>query len=203
MSQQTAKEAAVRNAWARLGRVDLPARLRLLGLPAATDGGVVLRAFGADLELRLADGAMLNRKTGKPASPNDRILLLHYLLSDVAVPAPMTPADWIPFRDLPGGAFYLQPFLSRTANPLAAKIGNDLARLELNLDQRFDWERIALGDFGAKIHGLGNLYLTLIYSRGDDEFPPACEILFSAGVKRAYGADDAAALASRICLGLL
>ena len=203
MSQQTAKEAAVRNAWARLGLLELPARLRLLGLPAAVDGVVVLRAFGADLELRLTDGAMFNRKTGKPASPNDWILVLHYLLCDVPVPALVTPDDWITFRDLPGGAFYLQPFLSRTAKPLVAKIGNDLARLELNLNQRFDWERVALGDFGARIHGLGNLYLTLIYSRGDDEFPPACDILFSAGVKRVYGAEDAAALASRFCMGLL
>jgi len=203
MSQQTAKDEAVRNAWTRLGAVDLPARLRVLGLPVAVDGVVVLRVFGAELELRLADGTMLNRKTGKPASPNDRILVLHYLLCDVPVPAPATPDDWITFRDLPGGAFYLQPFLARTAKPLAAKIGNDLARLEANLDQRFDWERVALGDFGARIHGLGNLYLTLIYSRGDDEFPPACDILFSAGVKRVYGAEDAAALASRICLGLL
>ncbi len=203
MSQQTAKEEAIRNAWARLGRVDLPARLQLLGLPAAVDGTAVLRAFGADLELRLADGALFNRTSGKPASANDRILVLHYLLCEVPVPAPTTAADWITFRDLPGGAFYLQPFLARTAKPLAARIGNDLARLELNLNQRFDWERVALGDFGAKIHGLGNLYLTLIHSRGDDEFPPACDILFSAGVKRVYGAEDAAALASRICLGLL
>ena len=204
MSQQTAKEEAIRRAQARLAGVDWTARLPRLGLPAVLDGVLTVRAFGADVEVRLADWTMLNRRTGKPAGLNDRILILHYLTCDLPVPAPGTDAaDWIPFRELSGGAFYLEPFLARTARPLAARIGNDLGKLEANLTQRFDLEKVALGDFGARIHGLGNLYLTLNYSLGDAEFPPACDVLFSAGVKRVYGADDATAFASRICLGLL
>ncbi|MFA4945741.1 MAG: DUF3786 domain-containing protein [Lentisphaeria bacterium] len=204
MSMQAAKEEALRQAQARLAGVDWPARLPGLGLPALRDGALAVRAFGADLEVRLADWTMLNRRTGKPASLNDQIMILHYLGCGRPVPPPADGiADWIPFRDLPGGAFYLEPFLARTARPLAARLGDNLEKLADSLTQRFDWERVALGDFGAKIHGLGNLYLALRYSLGDAEFPPACDLLFSAGVKRAYGADDAAAFASRICLGLL
>ena len=43
----------------------------------------------------------------------------------------------------------------------------------------------------------------LVYHRGDEEMPPAADLLFDAATKRPYDAEVAAAIASRICLGLL
>jgi len=231
MPQQEAKEEAVRSAMAKLASVDMGPRLAALGLSAPVtvtkglhpagggailDGGlsameslgcrgaadtVRLRAFGQDVALNLADFAMTNVKTGKPAGMTDRILILHYLLCDVPVPVG---TEMITYRDFTGGQFYLQPFLSRTAKPLTAKIGNDLEKLKKNLG-RFDWQPVPVppGDFSARVHALGNLHVTLVYTLGDEEFPASCEVLFDAATKRVYGAEDAAVLASRICIGLL
>lgn len=199
MPQKEAKEEAIQMARGRLAGVEMTARLPALGLPAPVDGMVALRAFGQDIELRLSDGAMTVKKNGKPAGLNDQILILHYLACDLPVPAG---AELIPYREFTGGQFYLQPFLSRTAKPLASRIGNDLELLKKNLG-RFDWQPVPLGDFGARVHALGNLHVTLAYTLGDEEFPAACDILFDAATKRVYGAEDAAVLASRICIGLL
>ena len=112
--------------------------------------------------------------------------------------------DLVTYRNFIGGQFYLQPFLARTVQPLVARIGNDLEKLKKNL-ARFDWQPLPVppGDFSARIHALGNLHVTLVYTLGDDEFPAGCEVLFDAATKRVYGAEDAAVLASRVCLGLL
>ena len=202
MAQQEAKEEAVRSAIAKLAGVDMPARLAALGLPAAVDGMVTLRVFGQDLALRLADFVMSNVRTGKPAGMTDQILILHYLLCEVSVPAAGT--EIITYRDFTGGQFYLQPFLARTAKPLVARIGNNLEKLKANL-ARFDWQPVPVppGDFAVRIHALGHLHVTLVYTLGDEEFPAGCEVLFDAATKRVYCAEDAAVLASRICIGLL
>jgi hypothetical protein len=108
----------------------------------------------------------------------------------------------ISFRELPGGQFFWEPFLSRSVRPLLKRIGNNLELLKRNLHS-FDWEPASLGDFAARVHALGKVYLTLVYRVGDEEFPPSAELLFDACTKRVYNAEDATVLAGRICLDLL
>ena len=199
MSQQEGREEAVRKAISRLSGVALENRLQALGLPSSVNGTLSIRAFGQDFEIDLEDLSVVLPKAGKPASLSDRILILHYLCCEGPI---SLSTKLISFRSFTGGQFYLQPFHSRTAKPLIAKIENNLDLLKKNLD-RFDWKPASYGDFSAKIHAIGNLFITLVYSIGDDEFPPSCEVLFDESTGRAYEAEDAAALASRICLGLL
>ncbi len=85
---------------------------------------------------------------------------------------------------------------------MVERIGNDLELLKKNLD-RFDWEPVSLDDLGARIHAIGKVYVTLIYHLGDEEFPSSADLLFDASIKRVYPTEDAAVLASRICLSLL
>jgi hypothetical protein len=199
MSKQEALSQALEQARAALAGVDLPARLARLSLPAPQAGVVGFRLFGQEALLTLADLDLRLAATGAPAKPADRILVLHYLRHEGAVAF----ADrLVPFRDFPGGAFYLAPFRSRTVDPLVARYGNDLDSLRRSLS-RFDSAAVPLGDLGARLEAFGPLSVTLIYQRGDDELGPSAEMLFDASVRRVFGADDAAALASRICLGLL
>ena len=123
----------------------------------------------------------------------------HYLNSDLPVPETDV---FISFRDLPGGEFYWQPFRSRTIQPLIDRFRDNLDQLQHNL-KRFDWKPIKYGDLGSQIHVIGRLDIKLIYRRGDEEFPPTADILFSENIKRVYNTEDATILASRICLGLL
>jgi hypothetical protein len=198
MSKQEAQLEAIRRAKEKLSWVDLVARCANLGLPVPQENTMQFRAFGADLSLDhsfdLADA-----KTGKPAKLGDHILVLHYLLCDV----PIEPiGEVITFRDMPGGQFYWEPFLSRSINPLLARIGNNIDLLRERLD-RFDWKPAQGGDFAAMINGIGKLDATLVYNRGAEEFGPAAQILFDACIKRVYVTEDIAQFAGRICLGLL
>jgi len=198
MSKAEAQIEAAARAVEQLQLVDLPARCALLKLPAPENGKVSLRAFGIDFELTTDTFELFIRESGQPAKGADRILVLHFLLCDL----PLKESDeLITFRDFPGGSFYLEPFLSRSVRPLVKRYGNRLDELKAALN-RFDFQPLELGDFSARIHAMGCLYITLIYHLGDEEFPAEAELLFNAPTQRALCAEDAAVLAGRICFGL-
>ena len=199
MSQKAGQEESIAMAIRGLSGIDVMERCSLLGLPLPEAGVVRLRIFGRSHLLRQADFSLVLEESGQPGKLSDHILLLHYLLCDL----PIRPSgQFITFRDFPGGQFYWPSFLSRTVLPLTARIGNDLSRLPANLD-RFDWEPMVLGDLSARVHVIGGLHLHLIYHCGDDEFPAALDVLYDSCAKRVYGAEDASAIAHRICLGLM
>ncbi|MCP4399479.1 MAG: DUF3786 domain-containing protein [bacterium] len=199
MPKKLAEQEAIARAVEKLKTVDLKHRCRKLGFAEPHDGCLKVRAFGSDLILRLSDFQVLLDGSHEAVKSGDRILLLHYLLCEY----PIQPAGTlISFRDLPGGQFYWQPFLSRSIRPLVKRIGNDLESLKKNLN-RFDWESASFGDFSARIHTIGTLYATLVYHLGDEEFPPGADLLFDESIKRALVTEDAAVLAGRICLSLL
>jgi len=201
MPKTSGYETAVRVAIEKLRTIDLVGRCARLGLPKPQDGLLEFRAFGTDMVLRQSDFQLFQAGTHTPARESDRILVLHYLLCDLPIPVA---GELISFRQLDSGMFYWEAFLSRGVRPLVERIGNDPDTLKKNLD-RFDWQPFSTGntDFGARIHAIGKVYLTLIYRPGDDQFPPAADLLFDASIKRVYPTEDVAVLAGRICLALL
>ncbi len=198
MSKIEAQNEAVERAVEKLCDVDLSERCALLKLPAPENGKISLRAFGTDFELTTDTFELFVKESGQPAKEGDRILILHLLLCEMPL---KESEELVSFRDFPGGAFYLEPFLSRSVRPLVKRYGNRIDELKAALD-RFDFQPLELGDFSARIHAVGCLYITLIYRLGDDEFPAEAELLFNAPCKRALCAEDAAVLAGRICFGL-
>lgn len=202
--RQQAETLAIALARGQLAaKTDWPARRARLGLLTSGDASRVLRLafFGKTLELHLPACDAVIVETGKPPKPADLLLVLHYLLCDQQV----VPEDrWISFREFPGGAFYWQPFLARSVVPLITVIGNDRDRLRERLT-RFAG-RIEPGPadaLTARITAISRIEVLLIYRCGDDEFPPSADLLYDACARRVYGAEDAAALAGRVCLGLL
>jgi hypothetical protein len=190
---------AIELATDRLRTVDLESRCPILGLPAPHDGKIAARMLGADTCLNLGSWTLTILPSGEPARAGDLLLLLHYLACEL----PVKPTgELVSFRSLPGGQFYFPAFQGRTATPLVQRFGNDLGALREHLE-RFDHEPTGDGDLGARIHAFGNLHVTLVYHTGDDELPPAADILFDRCISRAFGAEDAAVLAGRICIGLL
>jgi hypothetical protein len=198
MPKDTAYQTAVDRAIASLEQVDLAARCPALGLPEPTDGTVHTRVFGMDVVLDCETFALC-KADGQPVKTADLILFLHYLMCERTVAAS---EDLIAFREFPGGQFYLPSFKARTTDVLLGRFGNDLESLRKNLS-RFDWESTTRGDLGARIHAYGNIHVTLLYHVGDDELPAEASLLFDAASKRVLAAEDAAVLASRICIGLL
>ena len=199
MPKINAQQDAIQLAIEDLRDVDIAARCPALGLPQPQHGEIELRLFGEDMVFRCTDFLLLQKPQQQPASLRDRILFLHYLQCQV----PVRPGgDLISFRDLPGGMFYWGPFRTRSIQPLIRTFGNDLTALESALD-RFDWQRGDTGDLCARIHLFGSLYATLVYHLGDDEFPPAADLLFDPIFKHTLPTEDATVIASRICGGVV
>jgi hypothetical protein len=202
--QKEARDEAIRRAVAILraelaaGREDIGRRCSRLGLPPPAGEALDFPLFGSPARLDLSTLG-LTGPDGEERSQTDRILFYHYFSREGVIEAG---GDLISFRDLTGGAFYWEPFRSRTCLPLARRYGDDLAGLRAALD-RFDWSELKLGDLGARIHAFGNLYLTLVAYAAEEGLEAEVNVLFDPAIKRVFQAEDAAALASRICLGLL
>ncbi len=198
MSKDAAQRQAIDKAVEELKPVELAARCRSLGIAAPENGVIRMRAFAVDYLISTDSFEITVERTGDPAKDSDCILLLHFLLCEI----PLSPSqELIAFRDFPGGMFYLEPFLSRSVRPLVKRYGNRIDELATAFD-RFDHERLELGDLSARFHIVGCIYVTLLYRMGDDEFPTEAEIFFNLPAKRAFCAEDAAVLAGRICFGL-
>ena len=199
MSKKEGQAEAINAAVEKLKRIPLTERCVNLGLPGPENGAIKLLAFGYDMILDEENFNLTYADTGNPVKQSDHILVLHYLLC--SVPLRKT-EELITFRELPGGQFYWDPFLSRSVKPLCLGIGNDIAKLKKNLSQ-FNWEAVDKGDFGARIHLVGILNLTLLYYKGDEEFGPSANLLFDSVIKWVYNAEDVAVLTSQICLRLI
>jgi len=184
-------------------KTDWPERCVRLGLVTCEAACNIMRLpfFGKTLELHSPAFEAVIVETGKAPKTADLLLVLHYLLCD----QPVVPEGrWVSFREFPGGTFYWQPFLARSVQPLIKAIGNDRDRLCDRLT-RFAG-RIEPGPadaLTARMSAIGRVEVLLIYRCGDDEFPPSADLLYDACARRIYGAEDAATLAGRVCLGLL
>ncbi len=102
------------------------------------------------------------------------ILLLHYLCRASGVELS---ADWISFKELQGGAIYIEPFRKRAVIPFVRNFGSrseDFARAAEKLGGR----KANHGDVSYIIPALPRVPLLYVLWRGDDEFPPSGNILF-------------------------
>ena len=199
MSKQDGINEAIKIAMANLAGKDLKKSCKKLGFAEPKGGKVTLRMFEQNMVFDINDYSLI-LESGESAKPADHLLLLHYFQSDFNI---SESGELISFRDLPGGQFYMEPFLSRTVNPLIKRIDNDIETLKKHLS-KFEWSEINMGDFGAKILAFGNLYIIIVFQYGDDEFPPAFDVYFDKCVKRAFTeTEDVVVMASRICIGLL
>lgn len=197
--KKEAQEEALRRATQALAGVDLVARCDRLGLPRpGADGRVSLAWLGRSVVLAPLDGAAWDAASGAALHLADRLVLLHALTHTRAL---RSRGEWVAFRQFPGGQFYIGPFEQRTVRPLVRSIGDSIGLLERRLSQR-GWRATGRGDLGAAVAILGPLSLQLIYRCADEEFPASAEILFDAGCIEAFCAEDAAAVAARLCLGL-
>jgi uncharacterized 2Fe-2S/4Fe-4S cluster protein (DUF4445 family) len=198
--KESAHQDAIQKAINKLKHIDLAERNQKLGLPIPDKiGNMYLKVFATEMVFNTKNSLLKITNTNKPAKAIDQILFLHYLLCDISV---QPNEDLISFRNIPGGQFYWNSFLSRTVQPLIKKFADDLATLKENLN-RFDWQEIDMADFAARIHAFGNLFLTILYNKGDEELPTEINLLFDSTIVRVFNAEDAAVLASRICLALL
>lgn len=199
MSVLEGKISALKLAKFNLEKVDLEEQCKLQGFDHFSNGIMPLRIFGQDALFYKSNFDLLLKKNFESVKINHQILFMHYLLCDISF---QNTNQYITFRQLPGGQFYWSSFIDKTVKPLVKIIGNDIEKLKNKLS-KFDWEQENYGDFSAKIHIVGKIYLLLVYHLGDDEFPAGAELLFDSSISKVYKAEDVSILSSEICLGLI
>lgn len=190
---------AVRRTRERLAQAaDLSLAAARGGLTLGADGSVQIVLLGREMRV-IPNSITIQAQDGGSVTPGDELLVLRYLEAEREIRPTGEP---ITFRNLPGGAFYFGPVENRTSKLLLKVFGNDLPRLRAAL-ARYPHEEFQAGDFAVRVPAIGRIDVTLVYRLGDDEFPPTLDLLYDRAIASVYHTDEVAALATRLCLGLI
>jgi hypothetical protein len=127
-----------------------------------------------------------------------QVTLLHYLL--MADGTPM--ADrWIAFRELPGGYALLSNFEMNTIAPLGAALGRTPEQFRA-ASLALGGTPMGLGDLSFRFLALPRLALGCILWLGDEEAPPAINLVYDAAAPHYLPTEDLAALAEYLSQAL-
>lgn len=120
-----------------------------------------------------------------------KIIILHYLINATHS---TTTGQLTNYGGIPGGSFYFPVFKRKTTNILLEKLGNNGELFKL-AGEAMGATTGSLGDVSFTVNVLPDIDLTLIFWEGDEDFPPAYDILFDAGIERYLSLEDIVVLA--------
>lgn len=119
-----------------------------------------------------------------------QVLLMRYLLEGKR----SVGAGFLPFRELPWGDVYLQPFTNRCLRRAASIFGNDLHAFETAMASS-PALKLRQGDAAYQLEIVPGYDMRVIVWAGDDEFPPNCQMLFSDNFPQSFTAEDRVVIA--------
>ncbi len=165
---------------------------------AGQETSLVFPLLGEELQLRLPDYEIRSRSGHPPAELHQLLALYYFAWGDGA---PVS-GRWISFADLPDGRFYNPAFQSYTGAELGRAFGNDLPALESAASQ-LDGVIQPIGDRAYAFNALPRLPVLLVCWTGDEDFPPACQLLFDASAPHYLPTDGCAITGSLLTRRLL
>ncbi len=121
-------------------------------------------------------------------SDRDKTIILHYLSLSKGTPAS---GKLIDFREIPGGNMYYSVFGKRVYEPFLELFGERPA-LFVEAATSLGGEGIDFGDSAFKFMVLPRIPINFILHRGDEEFPPACKVLFDSNISDHLPTEDIA-----------
>jgi len=171
---------ALDRAWSELSarnpeEVASCADVELIATSAVTADESVYRVPFMDetIAVRVADRTIL-RPNGSELASFKRVLVLHYLLGATAGPAS---DEWVTFRELEAGRFYLPAFRARAIEVLEPVLGPRPDRL-LPAAAPLGGKPMEFGDASASIVVMPKVCMGIVVWAGDDEFAPEVSMLF-------------------------
>ena len=214
LPKQNNYDTAYSRAAEQLRRLDVREVCKRCGL-TESPGGLLVPYLGGQCEVALPDV----RFDPDELPLMEKILVLHYLIGtggpdgtagthEDGVRAPGAgPAEggaareYVSYKNLPGAAFYYQPYRKRGTARILKTFGNRphdvVAASSVLGGVGHD-----MGDVSVRFRVFPMIDAVLVLYRGDDEFPPEAEILYRHDVARYLSLEDVAVvsgiLASRL-----
>ncbi|RLB10937.1 MAG: hypothetical protein DRG27_02160 [Deltaproteobacteria bacterium] len=139
---------------------------------------------------------MFYKDSGKELPIQEQVLLLHYMRG--CLNGAEVTGEWISYKDLPDGRFYMDAFVRRAKLPMLKAFGERPELLVKIAKELFNADEYDKGDYSVLIKALPYVPVVLIIWQGDEEFPPDGNILFDKGIEKIFSAEDIAWLSGMI-----
>lgn len=133
------------------------------------------------------------------ASITTSIVILHYLVHADGTPVQ---GDWIAFRELPDGMTYFAAFQKRGPLALLRAFGHDVAGFH-HAAQDLGGDPLSFGEASYCFWAFPRLPLAVVLHEGDDEFPPALNLLYDRAAGHYLPTEDLAAVGGMLTGRLL
>jgi hypothetical protein len=188
-------QVACRKAARELASQDLQEVSRRCGATLEGDR-LVLPFFGRRVELRLAGvGSEEDVQFDTAELPlAEKILILHYLGTTGSHSGRN---EMVSFKQLPGASFYEPTYRKRGPERIARRFGAD-PELFRQACLGLGWAAAQLGDASCSLQIFPRLQAMVVLHRGDEEFPPEVNLLFSDTIANHLPLEDVAVLAGLI-----
>jgi hypothetical protein len=124
--------------------------------------------------------------TEKVISLVTKIIILHYieLSENFFVPS----GELVSYKHIPGAFNYYPVFRKKVILPI---LNEKLTVAGLkNVSENLGAEIVELGDFSFRVKAFPNIYITVIYYEGDEDFESSLDFLFDSSVQNMLSLED-------------
>lgn len=167
-----------------------PDQVALRAAVSYEEGAFQLPFFGDLYHVHWPEGTILRASDQGEADVASRILMMHYLLTADGTPLA---AEWIAFRNLPGGLGYDAAFQGRASLRLAHAFGANLPGFEAAA-RALRGERLSFGDASFSFRLLPRVWMATVLYLADDEFSATANVLFDGAASHYLPTEDLAVL---------
>ena len=135
----------------------------------------ILPFYNQEVVVTYPDGEVSFKDSQEEVPITEKILILHYLINAEGIPLS---DHWIPFREIPGGSIYVDPFKGRAYYPFIKTFGKNPEGFE-KACLALGGEKMEMGNLSFKIPVFKMVPIVYIMWLGDEEMPPSGNILFN------------------------
>lgn len=162
-------------------------------------GQLRLALLGREYYIAPLEFSVQRVEDGRPADAFVTSLILTYLAMADGTPSS---GEWIGFRDLPNGMFYVQAFQNYSGNRLVRELTGGLSAFS-RAAQALRGMPLGLGSAAYAFDVLPRLQLAVVYWEGDEDFPAQAQELFERSAPHYMPTDGLAVLGSQLVGQLL
>lgn len=137
-------------------------------------------------EIQMPEVSFLNEKVPIIV----QVLILHYMTTMENQPVR---GEFINFSSIPGGMFYFRSFKQRALDKLISTFEGRPEKL-LSSAKSLGGDKWTTGEYSSIIPIFPKINMVVQYYKGDDEFPPEANILFSDSIVNFLPVEDTAFL---------